>query len=263
MKRTTASRLAAAAFDGSDEGGVTVPDDMHCAACGGHCGGIAHEFVAGKSFNDKSMFSRPGGNMVCSSCASLLVSTDATSSPTGSGVVSADGFQRLLSNRERLAFLATPPKPPFAVAIITAKRQHVWWMARVAYDRDTIPVQFGHRSLMIDRPRAIGAADAVLEYEAETTERDKKTTYVFVPLSRDLKLSQDGQYTHRFQIDQGNHAKSLKQQLSRLSLGDLWAMSQLRSAARELKAASVAAAVAELEAAKSETAPPDPIPITA
>jgi len=251
MIATTASILAAAAFGGEAPGGQAAPEGTRCAACGGDCHGTSHHYVAGKSFNDKSMFSHPGGDRVCASCSSLLLSDEATSGHTGSGVVSAIGFKRLLSNRERLAFLTAPPEPPFAVALITAKRQHVWWMARVAYDRDVIPVQFGHRALIVDRPRAIAAADAVLEYEAETTERDQKTTYVFVPLSRDLKLSQDGQYTSRFQIDQGNHARSLKQQLSRLSLGDLWAMSQLRSAARELKTPTVADAARALTATEA------------
>ena len=246
MIATTASKLAAAAFGGAAERGEAAAPGTRCAACGGDVEGTSHAFAPGKSFNDVALFAIPGSRTVCSSCASLLLSTDATSGHTASGVVSAIGFQRLLSNRERLAFLTAPPEPPFAVALITAKRQHVWWMARVAYDRDVIPIQFGHRALIIDRPRAMAAAEAVLEYEAETTERDGRTTYVFVPLSRDLKLSQDGQYTPRFQMDQGNHALSLKHQLSRLTLGDLWAMSQLRSAARELKATTIAEAVRNL-----------------
>jgi len=252
MIATTASKLAARAFDGAAAPLRDVDPETRCAACGGSCDGRAHAFVPQKSFNDVALFARPGGRDVCESCSVLLFNADATAGHSGSGVVSAMGFTRLLSNRERLAFLTAPPEPPFAVALITAKRQHVWWMARVAYDRDVIPLQFGHRALIVDRPRAVSAADAVLEYEQDTliaSAQDKavKPTYVFTQLSRDLKTSQDGQYTARFQVDQGNHAKALKAQLAQLTLGDLWAMSQLRAAARELKAPTVAAAVLALE----------------
>lgn len=253
MAVTPASRLAATCFGGPAAGGRSVAHGTRCAACGHDADGVVHDYAPGKTFNDIAMFASPGRRDVCASCATLLLSDAATASHTGSGVATTTGFRRLLSNMERLDFLVDPPEPPFAVALVTAKRQHVWWMARTAYDRDRIPLQFGHRSFVIDRPRSISAADAVLEYERDSVDaaaRDKslRATFVFAPQSRDLKSSNDGQYTPRFQLDQGNHALSLKAQLSRLSIGDMWAMTQLRAAARELKVDTVADAATALRA---------------
>ena len=260
MKPTTASKLAAACFGGPAPGGRAADPGTRCACCGGDVEGVVHNYVPGKTFNDLSSFARPGGREVCASCMSLLLDDAATAGHSGSGAATKEGFRRLLSNMERLDFLADPPAPPFAVAVITAKRQHVWWMARVAYDRDLIPVQFGHRALVVDRRLAVQAADAILEYERATeeaarTDRSRKTTFVLVPLTRDLKSSSDGQYTLRFQLDQGNQALALKSLLSELTLGDLWAAAQLRAAARELKVGTVAEAKAALDAAKA-SAPP-------
>lgn len=248
MMRTTASELAAASFHGEIAKGMPVTQGETCSACGTDLKGSGSVYAPPKTFNDIHHFANPAGTHVCGSCATLLTSSVATAGYSGSGVVSAAGFGRLLSNKERLAFLMSPPEPPFAVAIITAQRQHVWWMARVAYDRDLIPLQFGHRPLIINRPRAIEAADAMLAYEAAKIEVDKKPTYVFIPLDRELKSGNDGQFTYRFQMDDGNHAKALKAQLVQLSLGDLWAAAQLRAAARELKADTTQAALTALNA---------------
>lgn len=205
-----------------------------CIACGAPLEGKGVPYKPNKSFGDSFLLASPTSQASCANCAGLMASTDATRG-TGSGVATKDGFQRLLSNIERLRFLMDPPKPPFAVAMITAQRQHAWWMARTSYDRDLILMQFGHRPLTIDRPLAIKAAQAVLDYEAEAAERLGKPTYVFAPLSRELKSPNDGDMTFRFQSDESDQAKAVRHLVNKLSLGDLWAMMQIRAAVRAAK----------------------------
>lgn len=233
MKQIRASALAARAFNLEPVATIDV-DASYCAACATPLEGKGVPFEIKKSFGDTFQLADRDGRTLCGDCAALMDSREAAIG-TGSGVVSAAGFQRLLSNRERLQFLLTPPEPPFAVAIVNAQRQHVWWMARTTYDQDLIPLQFGHRPLIIDRPLAIEAAEAILDYERNELELTGKTTFVFVPLSRDLKSPADGGLTIRFQQDEGNQAKALRSLINNLSLGDLWAAMQIRAGVRETK----------------------------
>ena len=237
MKAVTASALAVHAL-GLASAATLPTTETHCAACWTILDGRGVPFKPKRSFNDVQQMAVQNGRQLCGNCGILMTDSSASNKASGSGAASQAGFQRLLSNMERVAFLTAPPKPPFAVAIITAQRQHVWWMARVAYSPNLIPLQFGHRPLIIDRPRAIAAANAVMEYENGPFPNGK-TVYPFAPLSRDLKSSGDGQYTYRFEQDTGNHAVALRSDLAKLSLGDLWAMAQCRAGARELKVDTV------------------------
>lgn len=222
---------------------IDAPDGARCAASGIPLEGLAVPFSPGANYNDYFQMADDAGDLLHPLVAAVMKDKEA-SGTTGSGVASAAGFSRLLSNRERLLFLMDPPEPPFAVAIVNAQRQHVWWMARTSYDRDHIAVQFGHRRLTIDRPKAIAAARAWLDYEAMTGVRDGKPILALVPLSRDLKSPDDGLPTIRFQRDQSEEAAALRSVLTDLSMGDLWAAFQIRAAVRETRTTTPEAAVA-------------------
>lgn len=248
MKPASVSQLAAAAFDLTVDTDRLEPFSGDCAACGHPIDGLAHNFKAGPKFGDRFLMAHRDADHICGTCDALMRSALPTTG-VGSGVVSKKGFERLLSNKERIAFLMEPPEPPFAVAFINAQRQHVWWMARMTYDKDLIAVQFGHRQFTIDRPKAISAARAILDYEAYASARDKKNCFVFAPLSRDLKSTSDGQRTLRFERDEDPRALALAPIINALSLGDLWAAMQIRAATREIKTSCPDEALAAIKTA--------------
>lgn len=229
---------------------VDVESD-DCIACGTPLEGQGVPYKPQKTFGDTFLFAKPTSKASCANCAGLMVSREA-SIGTGSGVVSENGFQRLLSNVERIRFLMDPPKPPFAVSIITAQRQHVWWMARTSYDRDLILMQFGHRPMTIDRPFVIKVARAILDYEKMATDKLGKSVFVFAPLSRELKSPSDGELTFRFQVDESDEAKSVRQLINKLTLGDLWAVMQIRAAVRAAKVDTPEEALAVFAAAEAQ-----------
>lgn len=245
MRPIKASELACAGFGLAPTAGRPT-DAEACAACAAPLNGMGVPFVVSNSFGDIGHFANRSGRTICGCCDTLMRSRVATM-VTGSGVVTVDSFSRLLSNRERLAFFMNPPEPPFAVSLITTHRQHVWWMARVSYSKDLIPIQFGHRQLIVDRPKALAAATAILEYEAEAQRRDHRPTYVFVPMSRDLKSSTDGRMTFRFQSDASEAANARREVLKELSIGDIWAAQQVRAACREMECSHPNAAFEQLK----------------
>lgn len=246
--RINVSDLAVAAFGLTPhtQAAHRLNRQVRCGACGTAIESLAIPFDAPRSFHDFQMMADTTSAYICLPCSALMTSEVATN-VQASGVVHEGGFNRLSSNVERLRFFMEPPKPPFAVAIVNAKRQHVWWMAKVCYDPDLIPIQFGHRRLLIDRQRAIAAAKAVLEYEAQALSRDKRTSFVFLPISRDLKSPDDGMMTHRFMRDESPEAQRVRGIINSLSFGDLWAAQQIRAAVRELRATSPEAAIAALD----------------
>lgn len=242
MTPVRASQLAAQAFDLPLN--QTVPVNVHrCAACSEALNGQGIPFKPRKSFGDSFLLAERDSNIVCAPCDALLTSTFATSKFTGSGAVSASGFNRLFSNEERFHFLVNPPEPPFAVAIITAQRQHVWWMAKTSYDKDLIPLQFGHRRLMIDRPLAVDLALAIVDFEKNSA-AEGRPTYIFKPLDRDLKSPGDGEMWPRFLRDQSEAAIALRKRLSNITLGDLWALTQIRNALNNTETTTINACLA-------------------
>lgn len=247
MQKVNISELAVAGLGlvQDPSNAVRINHEANCAACGVSLTGDAFRYKASKTFNDHQMLADCSSDYICLACKTLLSSNEATNA-AASGVVHGDGFSKLHSNIERLSFLMAPPKPPFSAAIINAKRQHVWWMAKVCYDADLIPIQFGHRRFLIDRLRSIEAARVIVDYEAFAQKRDKKATFVFLKIDRELKKPGDGAMTYRFMQDESAEAIKVRDFVRNLSLGDLWAALQIRAAIRELRASSPETALAAL-----------------
>ena len=255
MKPVHAIELAYSAFGSTidPEIIVDVPEGERCAASGILIGTKGVLFKPSGNFGDHYQMADDGGRFL-SIAAAAVMADPVSSNAAGSGVATSTGFERLLSNRSRIAFLVDPPAPPFAVAIVNAKRQHVWWMARTSYDRDLIPMQYGHRQFLIDRPKMLEATRAILAYEAAAQERDGRATHVLVPLgpdqNRDMKHPDFGQPTQRFQNDASPEAAHVRKLITDLSIGDLWAAMAIRAAVRETKTTTIEDALAVIEAQK-------------
>lgn len=261
MKVVRASHLAARAFELQLCPAEPV-DDEFCAACGTTLEGQGMPFSPAKTFGDSFLLAVSHSKSTCPSCAALMSDTYCTSGP-GSGVVSDAGFVRLASNAARTQFLVNPPEPPFAVAFVNAQRQHVWWCARTSYSKDFILLQWGHRNLTIDRPRALEAAQAITEYERDVLEMTGKSTFVFSfpssqsgkDFSRKLLNPNDGQLSYKFQQDDGNKAKAVRSLINKLTLGDYWASVQVRAGMRETKTDTPFEAAAAFAALAANAAP--------
>lgn len=215
--------------------------DGHCMFCGTELRGRGVHYKRPKSFGDHSLLSDPLSGSACASCAGLQT-RKALTSASASGVVSGHGFSRLLSTNERLRFFMTPPAAPFAVAIVNATQQHVWWHTPATHDANEILLRYGQRTLDISRIEAINLADVIRRYELEPGNPAR----AFYSFSRNLKMTHDGHMTAPFMRDQSPMAITIKRRASQLSFGTLWAANQLVIACRKYEATSCEIALEKL-----------------
>ena len=182
------------------------------------------------------------GKATCGPCKALRHRTALTGA-SASGFISEGKFSRLLSTDERLLFLLDPPSKPFAVAIVNAQQQHVWWHTPASYDRNYFVIRYGSRTLDVDRLAAIEIAEKVRAFE----EANKKYSRALYSFTKNLKAQHDGHLKGAFSKDDSLEAVALKQSLIPLSLGTRWAAQQLMSALRNNKTLSLTEAASKAE----------------
>ncbi len=209
----------------------TIPQNHRCRCCGIKLDGLGILINHPDTFTDHYRF--PNVNVehthepyACIYCAALLKSRTAMTGASGSGAVTPNDFLRLLTTEERFAFFSNPPKPPFAVCIVNATQQHVWWQAETAYNRDFFKIRFGTRLLTVDRLKALKLGQLVYAYESA----EKARRHVFIPLSRNLKGPYDGLFVLGFEKNKdGEFTKEIRTLSQDIELGTLWAALEIRA----------------------------------
>lgn len=123
-----------------------------CTYCGTpHRGGDpVAPFAPKESFASWSALSCPGSSVICGDCAAVI-GEQRLILQWGNAVASTDGLFKLADNISRAHFFLNPPKPPFAMALLTAKQEHVWWRAPVSHSVDMYSVRIGDRIMTIRR----------------------------------------------------------------------------------------------------------------
>lgn len=202
--------------------------DPNCAFCGTPLSGKGVPVVFGLTFVDYALLADRSSKSACGSCTALRHRTAMTAA-SASGCVTEDGFSRLLSREERLGFLMNPPCKPFAVGIVNAQQQHVWWHTPASYDRDFFVIRYGARTLDVDRLAAIKVAEKIRTIEADAT----KYARVFYSPTKNLKAQHDGHLKTAFIKDDSPEAAALKSLIVPLSFGTWWAAQQLLMALRK------------------------------
>jgi CRISPR type IV-associated protein Csf1 len=231
-------------------------NDTHCAACGVALpsGSQAARLKFGRSFTDWQYLvgeTAHGGEVqVCRHCASLFSLPFLRLQATASAAIySPKGAWIMTKDEERIAFLNSPPEPPFVAYIATTMGQHVAWRAPVTMDRDLLRIAVARDVITINRPllfQAVKVCEGVMAKisqdildEASVTGQEggkgrgrPKTADVpkhpFEFLDRDMDAPSHGKIRddyRRRMVSLGLHSEI--RLLESLGEGELWGLSVL------------------------------------
>lgn len=187
------------------------------------------------AFTDWTRLARSDGDIVsdwvtCGDCAPLLEKK--VMIKTQKCVISRNGAWSLSTDNQRSWLFTSPPTPPFVVAISDSMRQHVLWPARVTQHQDSLWVQFGRRSLHIDRALLMEAKDWCREAAEIGREHNLKVSphHPFMALDRNIQNPWHGVMRRDFESIAEGHQR-LKSLLGsivgELGDGELWGLAHI------------------------------------
>jgi len=198
-----------------------------------------------KTFTDwislipEAAHSGPSG-YVCACCAPWLKNTLLTA--TQQCVISKHGAWLLRTDAARAWLLRSPPEPPFVVLISDAMKQHLIWRAPFTLDPALLQIQFGRRTLRIDRALLERGERAAAEAAEIAREHGLKmpSRHPFSSLDRSRADPVHGVLRTdvvRLAANQPSLAARLET-LRQLGEGELWALAILSKAKTETPAAT-------------------------
>lgn len=155
MNTRTVSALLHSAM-GSLDASQGPPDAQpgHCWLCGVQAGRTYPRSRYRKpTFSDDDHAASPDSDRLCPACAWCL---DAYKRLRSRAIVVTADQAVLMTRGEIKPHLLAPPDPPFAILIPTSFQLHLFYRARMAYDRGRFPVQFERQTLTIDRAAFAG-----------------------------------------------------------------------------------------------------------
>ena len=145
----------------------------------------------------------------------------------GRAVIDRNGVWRFARNCEIAYWLLNPPEPPFMMAILDQKQQHIWWRTPINWDRRLIRMRLGEKLLTL-RPKMLRKGLEAVKALSDATRGRKQFQSPYVSLSRDM--GETGAYRLRDEVEAlrddpilGAHVRLLDS----LTPGEVWAVSSV------------------------------------
>lgn len=145
----------------------------------------------------------------------------------GKAVIDRNGVWRFSKNCEIAHWLLCPPEPPFMMAILDQKQQHIWWRTPINWDRRLIRMRLGEKLLTL-RPEMLRKGLEAVRTLSDATSGRKQFQNPYVSLSRDM--GETAAYHLREEVESLRNNSELGAHvrlLDSLTPGEVWAVSSI------------------------------------
>lgn len=201
-----------------------------CMTCGRTVpeGGTRVRWKPGASFTDWQYLASDS-NAVCGDCSAFLGAV--TLRNCAYMVANRRGAWKLTRDEHLVWLLTDPPAPPFVTVFAESQQQHLVWRAAPTLDANLMHIQYGRRSLRIDRPALFDASEKARRAAEIARENGCRVTprHPFTRLDR--KLTDLSHGVIRGDIlglaEENGELSALLDELMQLDEGVLWGLSIL------------------------------------
>jgi len=232
--------------------GISSDEDQICAFTGVTIPAGTADLVKlklGATFTNQLLMADRCGQYI-SRAADAIVHRKQFISKLGFAAVSAEGWFDF-KGKNQAWFLINPPSPPFVLSSKdTSNPQHILWFSPISTSRELFYVQFGSRTLKINRQRMLdfyeetkSFTELYKQFLLEKHGRKNKAKHPFRALDFNAKKPIHGKPTlavyEMSQCDEEQYSKpALKwlDSLSKISEGELWGLVRLVVYGDELEA---------------------------